>query len=132
MVEEFLDGQEASFFALVTGRTCIPLGSAQVGNRGFNCASCCCIQACLQTWQEPAGDAFCDHIAAAAGVPSIPQRYHQDASSASLCPLPDLACLAIAAVLHEPPRAGPGPSSTLGSASAPGSLAAGCAAAAEV
>lgn len=30
VVEEFLHGQEASFFALVAGRTCLPLGSAQV------------------------------------------------------------------------------------------------------
>ena len=33
MVEEFLDGEEASFFALVVGSTCIPLGSAQVPSK---------------------------------------------------------------------------------------------------
>ena len=30
VVEEFLDGEEASFFALVDGETCVALGSAQV------------------------------------------------------------------------------------------------------
>ena len=30
VIEEFLDGEEASFFALIDGRTCIPLASAQV------------------------------------------------------------------------------------------------------
>ena len=30
MVEEFLDGEEASFFALIDGKTCIALASAQV------------------------------------------------------------------------------------------------------
>ena len=29
VVEEFLDGEEASYFALVVGNVCIPLGSAQ-------------------------------------------------------------------------------------------------------
>lgn len=28
-MEEFLDGEEASFFALIDGETCIPLASAQ-------------------------------------------------------------------------------------------------------
>jgi hypothetical protein len=31
IVEEFLDGEEASFFALVDGETCVALASAQVG-----------------------------------------------------------------------------------------------------
>jgi len=30
VVEEFLDGEEASFFALIDGETCIALASAQV------------------------------------------------------------------------------------------------------
>lgn len=30
VVEEFLDGEEASFFALLDGSTCLPLASAQV------------------------------------------------------------------------------------------------------
>lgn len=31
VVEEFLDGEEASFFALVDGETCVALASAQAG-----------------------------------------------------------------------------------------------------
>jgi hypothetical protein len=31
VVEEFLDGEEASFFALVNGEECVPLIAAQVG-----------------------------------------------------------------------------------------------------
>lgn len=31
MVEEFLDGEEASFFVLLDGSTCLALASAQVG-----------------------------------------------------------------------------------------------------
>ena len=30
VVEEFLDGEEVSFFALIDGETCLPLASAQV------------------------------------------------------------------------------------------------------
>ena len=30
VIEEFLAGEEASFFALIDGRTCVPLASAQV------------------------------------------------------------------------------------------------------
>ena len=30
VVEEFLEGEEASFFALIDGETCVPLASAQV------------------------------------------------------------------------------------------------------
>lgn len=30
VVEEFLDGEEASFFALIDGETCVALASAQV------------------------------------------------------------------------------------------------------
>lgn len=30
VVEEFLDGEEASYFALLDGHTCLPLASAQV------------------------------------------------------------------------------------------------------
>lgn len=30
VVEEFLEGEEVSFFALIDGETCIPLASAQV------------------------------------------------------------------------------------------------------
>lgn len=33
VVEEFLDGEEASFFALLDGKTCLALASAQVGLR---------------------------------------------------------------------------------------------------
>ena len=33
VVEEFLDGEEASFFALVDGESCIPLVGAQVGGQ---------------------------------------------------------------------------------------------------
>lgn len=33
VVEEFLDGEEASFFALLGGKTCLALASAQVGLR---------------------------------------------------------------------------------------------------
>ena len=29
-MEEFLDGEEASFFALIDGNTCVALASAQV------------------------------------------------------------------------------------------------------
>ena len=31
IVEEFLDGEEASFFALVNGEEIVPMASAQVG-----------------------------------------------------------------------------------------------------
>lgn len=31
VIEEFLDGEEASFFALVNGEECVPLIAAQVG-----------------------------------------------------------------------------------------------------
>lgn len=30
-MEEFLDGEEASYFALIDGETCVALASAQVG-----------------------------------------------------------------------------------------------------
>ena len=30
VVEEFLDGEEVSFFALIDGENCLPLASAQV------------------------------------------------------------------------------------------------------
>lgn len=48
MIEEFLDGEEASFFALIDGRTCIPLASAQVND-------CPCESACA--WTNPAVNA---------------------------------------------------------------------------
>lgn len=32
VVEEFLDGEEVSFFALIDGNVCIPLASAQVSH----------------------------------------------------------------------------------------------------
>ena len=34
VIEEFLDGEEASFFALVDGEDCVILASAQVGGGG--------------------------------------------------------------------------------------------------
>ena len=32
VIEEFLDGEEVSFFALIDGQTCLPLASAQVSS----------------------------------------------------------------------------------------------------
>ena len=36
MIEEFLDGEEASFFALVDGETALPLATAQDHKRAFD------------------------------------------------------------------------------------------------
>ena len=36
MIEEFLDGEEASFFALCDGTTALPLGTAQDHKRAFD------------------------------------------------------------------------------------------------
>lgn len=39
VIEEHLEGEEVSFFALIDGRTCIPLASAQVWLQNSGCAS---------------------------------------------------------------------------------------------
>ena len=36
VIEEFLDGEEASFFALSDGKTVIPFGTAQDHKRAFD------------------------------------------------------------------------------------------------
>ena len=51
IVEEFLDGEEASFFALVDGRTCVALASAQVAL--LDCYCCRCRKS-HRKWRESA------------------------------------------------------------------------------
>lgn len=46
VVEEFLDGEEASFFALLDGHTCLALASAQVITVDQQCCFCSVCECC--------------------------------------------------------------------------------------
>lgn len=54
VVEEFLDGEEASYFALIDGETCVALASAQVGSLQHERTSMILGHKCLSVWLKDA------------------------------------------------------------------------------
>ena len=111
MVEEFLEGEEASFFALVVGGTCIPLGSAQVLSKlllaqmpaCYAClpmSACACAAAlsCTPSTRRPCGDYHAAAVhnqgpgqsqaAGTATQPHLMYRTHRHLQECSCCTAP--------------------------------------------